>query len=53
MVLSIKKFTFGYVHTVRAKLKYVYNMEMMLHNVFIHFIPDKLTSSVEGKHQNQ
>ena len=53
MVLSIKKFIYGYVHTVRAKLKYVYNMEMMLHNVFIHFIPDKLTSSVEGKHQNQ
>ena len=37
MVLSIKKFIYGYVHTVRAKLKYIYNMEMMFRNVFTHF----------------
>ena len=39
MVLSIKKFIYGYVHTVRAKIKYIYiyNMEMMFRNVFTHF----------------
>ena len=39
MVLSIKKFIYGYVHTVRGKIKYIYiyNMEMMFRNVFTHF----------------